>query len=306
MGRKTRIDWADSSWNPVTGCLHGCQYCYARRIAERFGLKFAPKLGDPGMEGACKYDTEEAGMDTMLELEKPYVSYDGVSNPYPMAFMPTFHKYRLDEPQNWKKSRTIFVCSMSDLFGEWVPQEWIDQVFKACEEAPWHTYLFLTKNPKRLQKMYAEHTLPEHDNWWWGSTVTDQNCRRFQGGLEHTFISIEPIMGPLDAGLGSFGSAEWIIVGAETANRKDKVVPQKAWIDNITEAAKLTKAAVFMKESLRDLMGDDFKQEFPFKEKPTWIRCAAFCPKCGRSLAAEQRLYWPCPCGQRIDWSDKG
>ena len=114
---KTKIEWCDSTWNPVTGCFHGCKYCYARRIAERFGMKFAPHLGDPGMEGACKYDSGE-GMDTMLELEKPYEE-DGRVQPYPMAFMPTFHKYRLDEPARKTRPRTIFVCSMADLFGEW-------------------------------------------------------------------------------------------------------------------------------------------------------------------------------------------
>ncbi|MFR1061782.1 MAG: DUF5131 family protein [Enterocloster sp.] len=63
--------------------------------------------------------------------------------------MPTFHKYRLNEYQN-KKSRNIFVCSMADLFGEWVPDEWIEEVFEACDNAPQHNYLFLTKNPKTI------------------------------------------------------------------------------------------------------------------------------------------------------------
>jgi protein gp37 len=177
---------------------------------------------------------------------------------------------------------------MADLFGEWVPEEWIQEVFKACEAAPQHRYLFLTKNPARIQRMnsaaFIQHwnkrhpdephpetaafskvtPMPDHDNWWWGSTITNQESRYFQGGFVHVFLSIEPLMEPLDAGLGSFGSAEWIIIGAETGNRKGKVIPKKEWVMNIVEAAEITGAKVFMKESLRGIMGEDFRQEFPW------------------------------------------
>ena len=288
MGIKTKIDWCDASWNPVTGCLHGCQYCYAKRIAERFGLKYAPKLGDPGMEGACKYDTEELGQDTMLELEKPYVDRDGVKSPYPMAFLPTFHKYRLGIPQSWKQPKTIFVCSMADLFGEWVPEEWIKAVFDACDKAPQHRYLFLTKNPKRYTRMANAHLvkewneehpeepmdtndfegitpLPVRDNWWFGSTIDSTKATRFHGDFTwNTFTSIEPITEFLDMGLGSFGSDKWTIIGAETGNRKGKIIPERRWIDNVVKAAGITRMKVFMKESLREMMGADFRQEFPW------------------------------------------
>lgn len=273
MGDKTKIDWCDSTWNPVTGCLHGCEYCYARRIAERFSTEqkykrpYEPVLPVP----------------TRRVRTKP--------EPYPYGFKPTFHRYKLDEPQRWEKPRTIFVCSMADLFGEWVPDEWIKQVFEACEAAPQHRYLFLTKNPARLCKMasaykiqrwnethegkphpqtaeYA-HTLvlPSHENWWFGSTLDNKNARRFQGDNHfHTFTSIEPLTENMDVGLGSFGSDEWVIIGAETGNRKGKITPKREWVENIVEAARITGMKVFMKESLRGLMGEDFRQEFPWEE----------------------------------------
>ena len=97
---KTKIEWADATWNPVTGCFHGCEYCYARRIAERFAPARTPCLGDPGMDGACKLDSDE-GMDTMLELETPYKP-EGRVIPYPMGFFPTLHKYRLNQPRKWR------------------------------------------------------------------------------------------------------------------------------------------------------------------------------------------------------------
>jgi len=186
--------------------------------------------------------------------------------PFSFGFDPTIYRNRLDDPSKIKKPQTIFVCSMADLFGEWVPDEWIQEVFKACEKAPQHRYLFLTKNPKRLCSLLNVGLLPKQNNFWFGSTITDHAGKRFQGRFaDKTFISIEPILEPLNAGLGSFGSAKWIIVGAETGNRKSKVIPEKAWIDNIVEAASITHIQVFMKESLRSLMGEDFIQEFPWE-----------------------------------------
>ena len=273
MGKKTKIDWCDSSWNPVTGCLHGCEYCYARGIATRFGLSYAPKLGDPGMEGAKKYDSNE-GMDTMLELEKPFEK-EGRIQPYPMGFNPTFHRYRLDEPQKWTKPRTIFVCSMADLFGEWVPDEWIIEVLNACRKAPWHRYLFLTKNPERYDALEEADLITDADmNFWLGTTTTDitKDLLHFNEAL-HTFQSCEPMLKPWPPAQEPNRESvrknwlpEWVIFGAETGNRKDKIIPEKAWIDNAVQMCRNMGASVFMKESLRGIMGDDFIQEFPWEK----------------------------------------
>ena len=264
MGYRTKISWCDSTWNPVTGCLHGCEYCYARRIAERFGRATIAVCGE---DGYAEYGGMTCADGNCHELEYPYEDYGkGCTAPYPFEFDPTFHRYKLDEPQRWKKPRTIFVCSMSDLFGEWVPDKWIDQVFKACEAAPQHRYLFLTKNPARLCKMARAGILPYHDNWWFGSTLDSKNAKRFQGGfIYHTFSSIEPLTEHMHVGLGSFGSDEWVIIGAETGNRKGKIIPKREWVENIVEAAQITGMKVFMKESLRGLMGEDFRQEFPWE-----------------------------------------
>lgn len=270
MGAKTKIDWADATWNPVTGCLHGCEYCYARRIAERFR---SMEIYDP--ECQCQRHLIAHGMlkgtGKPLELDYPWEqeNKDGsITNAaYPFGFEPTFHRYKLDEPQKWKKPRNIFVCSMADLFGDWVPDTWIQEVFRACEAAPQHRYLFLTKNPARLCKMASAGILPCHDNWWFGSTLDNKNAKRFPGGIKyHTFTSIEPLTEHMHVGLGSFGSDKWVIVGAETGNRKDKIVPNREWVENIVEAARITGMKVFMKGSLRGLMGEDFRQEFPWEE----------------------------------------
>ena len=134
---KTKIDWCDMTWNPVTGCLHGCEYCYARRIAERF-----------------KCDNETFAKKHINSSTDDFICYEGEYHcAFPFGFKPTLYMERLDEPQHIKKPHNIFVCSMADLFGDWVSDEWIQQVFKACEVAPQHNYLFLTKNPKRYENI---------------------------------------------------------------------------------------------------------------------------------------------------------
>ena len=93
------------------------------------------------------------------ELDKPkhIMRKNGLHKaPYPWFFLPTLHRYRLDQPSKWSEPRTIFVCSMADLFGKWVPDEWITEVFRACDAAPRHRYMFLTKNPKRYAELRAK------------------------------------------------------------------------------------------------------------------------------------------------------
>ena len=237
-----------------------------------YGLPYAPSLGDPGMEGAAKWDSDE-GMDTMLELEKPYIR-DGRKQPYPMGFLPTFHRYRLDIPSGWQRPRNIFVCSMADMFGEWVPDEWIQAVFDACRKAPQHRYLFLTKNPDRYDALEdAGMITPEDQNFWLGSTVTVEMRDKLHGcGFMHTFQSCEPMLAPWPpAGKPNENYRswwpEWVVFGAETGNRKGKVIPEKAWVDNAVQMCRNIGAKVFMKESLREIMGADFRQEFPWEDK---------------------------------------
>ena len=274
MGYKSRVDWCDSTWSPVTGCLHGCEYCYARRIAERFRPEYVS-----GMYGT---NESEVSSRTNYELKEPmrrcrYES-DGVKllyekTAYPFGFVPTFHRYRLEEPQRWKKPRNIFVCSMADLFGAWVPDEWIRQVFEACDAAPQHRFLFLTKNPSRYKEL--ENLLPLHRRppavaeMWFGHSYTGTgDYKPMQLHLAHSrFVSIEPLLHDLSEQDMMIVAAtnDWIIIGAETGHRKGKVIPKKSWVDGIVYYAKRNNVPVFMKESLREIMGDDFRQEFPWE-----------------------------------------
>lgn len=285
MGSRTKIDWCDASWNPVTGCLHGCEYCYARRIAERFGAR---EIYDP--ECQCQRHLIERGMLTgtgkPLELDYPWEqkNKDGsITNAaYPFGFSPTFHRYRLDEPQSWKKPRSIFVCSMADLFGYWVPDEWIAEVLKACDAAPQHRYLFLTKAPSRYEKisslmpsweeMYLEKSRPV---MMFGASATDDAMMAVAHKSNAEWVSVEPILEPIEpewfiSASGSNGDYstfrrwEWVVIGAETGNSKHKTVPKREWVEEIVKVCKEYGTPVFMKDSLRDLMRDGFRQEFPW------------------------------------------
>lgn len=238
---KTKIDWCDSTWNPVTGCLHGCEYCYARGIAKRFGCHATPD--------------NKASV-----IIRPWEdSETGRKLPYPYDFAPTLHKYKLNEYQN-KKGRNIFVCSMADLFGDWVPDSWIEEVFAACEKAPQHNYLFLTKNPHRYIELAEKGILRCSDNMWYGWSQTRNEdvktlCFPCSPNL---FVSVEPILEPVHPSL-----EDWIIVGAETGRRKDKVIPKREWIEQIVEDCRKYEIPLFMKSSLADIWGEPLMQEFP-------------------------------------------
>ena len=211
----------------------------------------------------------------------PPSGYRGKVKPYPYYFSPTFHRYRLGEPQSWKKPRNIFVCSMADLFGEWVPDEWIDDVIKATQRALQHRYLFLTKNPERYGEWLERFEegriseLDEVENCWFGASASNNAELERANRSSAQWVSIEPIRERIETDEDQFmefnpytGSErkrwEWVVIGAETGNSKNKVAPKREWIDDIATACADYGTPVFMKESLRDLMGDDFKQEFPW------------------------------------------
>ena len=270
MGKKTKIDWCDSSWNPVTGCLHGCQYCYARGIARRFGAHFGEvdeKTGDE-MDVHVLNEPFQFHASGMINGVHVDLGSCGKKIPYPYDFEPTFHRYRLNEPARWEKPRTIFVCSMADLFGNWVKDEWITEVFDACRKGPQHRYLFLTKNPQRYNDLAKKGLLPGDENFWYGTSTPTPVDPYWFSDAHNVFTSIEPILAPF--GYYSWREQEvatmpkWAIIGAETGNRKDKVAPEKSWILDFAKSCKENGIAVFMKESLRDLMGGDFRQEFPW------------------------------------------
>ena len=298
---KTKISTFDSTWNPVSGCRHGCEYCYARGIAKRFST-----------EDKCHSFYDGQPMGKIHVLDNPAIVIEtGKISPYPFGFEPTLHRYRMNDYLT-KKGRNIFVCSMADLFGRWVPDDWKIEVLEACYKAPQHNYLFLTKDPIgysiwKTEKHKDFDTINAYrENMWLGVTYTGKE--RLEGhyqeweignGLSiwsnfwylwrmseailptkaHKFISIEPLLCDicdvedereggkllenflLPRGYKSF--FEWIIVGAETGNRKDKVVPKREWVEMLVDLCRRAGIPIFMKSSLAPIWGEPLIQEFP-------------------------------------------
>jgi len=186
--------------------------------------------------------------------------------PYPYQFDPTFHRYRLGEPAAMEKGQRIFVCSMADLFGDWTPDEWLEDVFDACQRAPQHQYLFLTKNPSRYRPdstpFEYSPSIPNDDNFWFGTTINRQDdVKRVRDlPIKNRLVSIEPIMEDIDF-VGFRPS--WIIVGAESGNRKGRIVPDRKWINNIKWYCVHNDIPLFMKNSLAPIWSEPLIQEFP-------------------------------------------
>jgi protein gp37 len=261
---KTKIEWADYTWNPVTGCLHGCKYCYARKIANRFGGASETHYNECVGE-ECQWCTEETGK--IHDLKEPIYDVDrGHNAPYPFGFDPTFHRHRLVEPQRVKKSQRIFVVSMGDLFGEWIPDEWILEVFKACEAAPWHKYLFLTKNPEKYtEKDAIFHAGNSKRNWWYGTTVTTQYDYDKKAGklplYRNGFLSIEPILESIELKKIHQLPIKMVIVGQQT--NPDKL-PKGEWVQDIIDQCRAARVPVFVKSPLYE--------KFPIQEWPEGLK----------------------------------
>lgn len=183
MAQQSTIEWTEATWNPVTGCTEvspGCAHCYAKTFAERF-------RGVPG-------HPYERGFDLQLRPE------------------------RLQQPLEWKKPKVIFVNSMSDLFHENVPLDFIQQVFATMEQAHWHTFQVLTKRSQRLRDLAP--SLPWPQNAWMGVSVEYQRWTTRIDDLRDTparvkFLSCEPLLGPLDLDLNDI---DWVIVGGESGH----------------------------------------------------------------------------------------
>ena len=233
MDIKQSIGWTTKTWNPVTGCWgsqgslknpNRCFYCYAHRTAKR-------------LQGRNGY-------------------------PRPDPFSPTFHPDRLAIPSGWKKPTRIFVCSMADLFGDWVPPEWIQAILKVIKESPRHTFLFLTKNPIRYHDFY----FPQ--NCWLGATgdtfePSYWNALALAGLPNITFLTYEPLLDLVYTDYKALPWIDWVIVGAMTGYGPRQHPPEKACIRNIIGQARKADLPVFMKENLRPYWNGEPIQQWP-------------------------------------------
>lgn len=170
---------------------------------------------------------------------------------------PQFFPERLKEFKS-KKPKSIFINSMSDI-AFW-KQEWFDIVIEAIKENPQHNYIALTKHPNLVNELTKKKAIKHISNLFVGLTVTMQaDIGKLLWGIR--WLSIEPILEPIDIRMPEISDIDLIIIGAETGNRAGKVIPEKKWIDDIVRQADERGIRVFMKNSLKAIMGDDFRQD---------------------------------------------
>lgn len=221
MADRSGIQWTGSTWNPTTGCDRtspGCDNCYALTLAARLQAMGQPKYADDG---------------------DPRTSGPG--------FKLTVHEDALDIPKRWRAGRLIFVNSMSDLFHEHVPLEFVQRVFDVMRATPRHTYQVLTKRSKRLAAIADQIDWPE--NVWMGVSIESDRYTFRSRHLAETraavkFLSCEPLLGPLPS--LKLDGIDWCIVGGESGKHARPM--ELIWARDIRDACARSGTAVFVKQ----------------------------------------------------------
>jgi protein gp37 len=243
----TSIEWTDMTWNPVAGCTvlsPGCTNCYAMRMAARLEAMGTSKYrgltrvsgGRPKWTGSVRID---------------YAA--------------------LEAPLRWQKSRMVFVNSMSDLFHDRVPVNFISRVWTVMGQARKHTFQILTKRPERMATLTRD--LPLLQNVWLGTSIESEDYLTRLDNLRDArahvrFVSFEPLLGSV--GTADLSEIDWAIVGGESGPNARPM--ERRWVDEIHEACRLHGTAFFFKQwggrnkkaTGRDLDGRTW-EEFPFK-----------------------------------------
>jgi protein gp37 len=212
MSSKSKIEWTEATWNPLTGCTKvspGCKHCYAERLAIRLQA-----MGNPN---------------------------------YANGFQLTLHPHALEQPLRWKKPRMIFVNSMSDLFHKDVPWSFIEQVFDVMRQASWHTFQVLTKRSERLFELNEDIDWPQ--NVWMGVSVETEKYLFRVDHLKQThayvkFLSLEPLLGPLQA--LDLAGVDWVIVGGESGPGARPI--KQEWVTSIRDQCLGANVPFFFKQ----------------------------------------------------------
>ncbi len=212
MATQSRIEWTESTWNPLTGCTKispGCKHCYAERMAKRLRA-----MGQPN---------------------------------YVNGFKLTMHEHVLEKPLEWKTPQVIFVNSMSDLFHKDVPLEFVQRVFDTMKRAHWHHFQVLTKRSERLAELSPR--LEWTDNIWMGVSVENEKYIYRVDDLRRTgakikFLSVEPLIGPLPK--INLKGINWVIVGGESGPKARPL--EREWVVSIRDQCLKTKVPFFFKQ----------------------------------------------------------
>ncbi len=221
MANNSTIEWTEATWNPVTGCTRvskGCDNCYAATLTKRLEAM-----------GQAKY----SGL-----INKSKNHFNGVVKPHPST---------LTQPLKWKKPKTIFVNSMSDLFHKNVPDSFIFEVFETMHKANWHQFQVLTKRSERLLQMSESIIWPK--NVWQGVSVENEDVLFRIDHLRKSdavtkFLSLEPLLGPLPN--LNLSNIDWVIVGGESGFKARPM--KKEWVKEIKHQCEKQNVPFFFKQ----------------------------------------------------------
>lgn len=217
MSARSKIEWTDATWNPVRGCTKispGCKHCYAEAFAERFR----------GVAG----------------------------HPYEQGFDLRLVPQKVKEPLHWKNSRMIFVNSMSDLFQEDVPVDYIAQIARIMLDANWHVFQVLTKRSARMRDLLSGpiRFAAQESHIWWGVSVEDKRYglpridELRSAPVAVRFLSIEPLLE--DLGSIDLSGIHWVIVGGESGPRSRPI--RKEWVVSIRDQCAKAGIPFFFKQ----------------------------------------------------------
>jgi protein gp37 len=225
MADRSAIEWTEATWNPVTGCSKvspGCAHCYAETLSLRFGRSRAP------------WTHANAGENVVL------------------------HPERLEQPLRWRRPRVVFVNSMSDLFHELVPAEFVERVYATMAAAPQHTFQILTKRPEEALDFYrtAGERLAQLPNVWLGVSIENSRYTWRADALRKVpvairFISAEPLLGSLFERSGKrvpldLEAIDWLIAGGESGPRYRPV--RIEWVRELRDACESAGVPFFFKQ----------------------------------------------------------
>lgn len=225
MSGQSDIEWTDATWNPISGCevlSPGCSHCYAMRMASRLQA-----MGHPAYRGVTKKVNGRPVWTGRLHLKEA----------------------ALEVPLRWRKPRKIFVNSMSDLFQDGVPEQFIGRVWNVMQRTPQHIYQILTKRPENMLAVLGKNGVPVLPNVWLGTSVENA---KFVGRIDRLrqvpaavrFVSFEPLLGPL--GDVDLGGIHWAIVGGESGPRAR--VMDEEWVHQIHQQCRVHGTAFFFKQ----------------------------------------------------------
>jgi protein gp37 len=259
---RSAIEWTDATWNPVRGCVKvspGCKHCYAETFAERF-------RGVPG-------------------------------HPFEQGFDLRLVPGKLEDPLRWRTPRRIFVNSMSDLFHEGVPVEYVAAVGRVMERASWHTFQVLTKRHERMRELLSEELswMGDLPHVWFGVSVENRRhglprlttLRKTPASVR--FVSIEPLLE--DLGRLDLAGIDWVIVGGESGPGARPM--REEWVISIRDQCRSARVPFFFKQwggTRKDRTGRKLRgrthDEYPRASRSTELACNGTSHGLGSAAAA--------------------